>query len=185
MNSQPELNSLDRPRITLEVVPEDSHVADPALVDAVGRDAIDALRTDGYTFEPVYTGQRGGFLVDVLIPSLNTAWANRDIILADGSAAITIITPIVALIQHLRKAHEKRVGKEAFQQAPIKITVEINGVPVSIEASELETTENILRFVQRFQTEHSAIAAQMTAQSHVKVIGSVPNKPSRKRHKER
>lgn len=181
MNTQSEHGSSDHFAITLEVVSEDSHFADPALVDAVGRDTTDALHNHGYSIEPVYTSQRGGFLVDVLIPFLTIAWTNKDIILADGSALVTIITPVVMLIQHLREAHEKRVGKEAFQQAPIKITVEIDGSPIAIEAPDLETAEDALKLARHFQTQHPVIAAKVTSQSLVKVTGSVPKRPPRKR----
>ena len=63
MSTQSEPVSSDHSAITLEVISEDPQFADPALVDAVGRDTTDALRNDGYTIEPIYTGQRGGFLV--------------------------------------------------------------------------------------------------------------------------
>ena len=56
MDTRTEPDNSNRFKITLEVVPDDPHDADPALVDAVGRDAADALRNDGYTIEPVYTG---------------------------------------------------------------------------------------------------------------------------------
>jgi len=181
MNSQQEQGSSHRYTITLEVVSEDSQDSDSELVDGVGRDTTDALSREGFIINPVYTGQRGGFLVDVLIPFLNVAWTNKDSILADSSALITLIIPVFTLIQHLREAHEKRVGREAFQQAPIKITVEISGAPISIEAPDLETAEGAMKLVRRFQTQHPAVASQVTSQSNVKVLGSVPKKPPRKK----
>ncbi|MFL5625949.1 MAG: hypothetical protein ACJ788_10200 [Ktedonobacteraceae bacterium] len=181
MNPQSESDSSGRFIITLEVVTEDPHDADPALVDAVGRNTTDALRSDGYTIEPVYTGQRGGFLIDVVIPFLTTIWVQKDVILADGSALVTIFTPVILVAKHLKEAHEKRVGKDANQQSPIKITTEIDGVPLSIEPPDLETAEAALKLAQRFQTAYPVVAAMVTPQSKVKVKGSVPKKPSRKR----
>ncbi len=67
--------------LTLEVVPEDPQNSDPALVDAVGRDTADALRSEGYTVQPVYTGIRGGPLVETiafLSQTLAAAWANKE-----------------------------------------------------------------------------------------------------------
>ncbi len=178
MGSQAESDNSNRFKITLEVVPDDPHDADPALVDAVGRDATDALRNDGYTIEPVYTGTRGGgFLVTVLA----TAWAQKDLILADGSALITIFTPVVSLAKRLHEAHERRAGKDAAQQSPIKITVEIDGASISIEAPDLENAEGAIKLAQRFQTQHPAIASQVTSQSNAKLKASVSRRPPRKR----
>jgi len=56
MDTRTEPDNSNRFKITLEVFPDDPHDADSALADAVGRDAADALRNDGYTIEPVYTG---------------------------------------------------------------------------------------------------------------------------------
>jgi hypothetical protein len=181
MNSQIEQGISHHYTITLEIASEDPKDSNPALVDAVGRDTTEALIKDGFTVEPVYTGQRGGFLVDVLIPFLAATWANKDIILADGSALITLITPVFTLTQYLREAHEKRIGKVAFQQAPIKITVEISGALISIETPDLETAEGAMKLAQRFQTQYPTVASHVTSQSNVKVKGSVPKRPPRKR----
>src|SRR5436305_3971109 len=95
--------------ITLEVISEDPNVTSAADAYAVGRDSANTLRNDGYTIQPVYTGQRGGeFLVDVVFPLLNTLWTQKDVILADVSALVTVLTPAVAVVQHLREAHERR-----------------------------------------------------------------------------
>jgi hypothetical protein len=167
--------------LTLEVVPEDPQDADPALVDAVGRDTAEGLRTTGYTVKPVYTGQRGGFLVDVVIPFLTTVWTQKEVILADMSALVGILSAAVSVVLHLRKAYEKRVGKDALQQAPIKITAEIDGIPISIEVPDLESAESTLRLVRRFHIQHPAAAAKVTPQSTLKIKGKVPKRQSRKR----
>src|SRR5437868_15195069 len=93
--------------ITLEVISEDPDVTSAADAYAVGRDSANALRDDGYTIQPVYTGQRGGeFLVDVVFPLLNTMWVHKDVIFADVRTLITILTPVLALVQLLREADE-------------------------------------------------------------------------------
>src|SRR6266700_1883460 len=122
MSSQLKPDSANDLTITLEVVPESLQDVDPAMVDAVGRDTVDSVRNDGYGIAPVYTGQRGGFVIDVLIPALTTLWTQRDVILADGSALVTIFTPVVLIAQHLHEAHKRRKGNNAMQQIPIKIT---------------------------------------------------------------
>ena len=77
--------------ITLEVVPEDPQNSDPALVDAVGRDTADALRSEGYTVQPVYTGTRGGPLVETiafLSQTFAAAWANKEALISDVSGLV-------------------------------------------------------------------------------------------------
>jgi len=182
MDTQAESDHSSRFKITLEVIPDDPHDADPALVDAVGRDAADALRSDGYTIEPVYTGQRGGdFLIGILIPMLVTAWTQKDTVLADGSALVTIFTPVVSFAKRLHEAHERRKGKDAAQQSPIKIAVEIDGASISIEAPNLEAVEGAMKLAQRFQMQHPAVASQVTSQSSAKLKASVSKRLPRKR----
>jgi hypothetical protein len=181
MDTQAESENASRFRISLEVVPDDPRDADPALVDAVGRDVFDALRHDGYTIKPVYTGARGGFLIDIVLPMLTAAWTQKDVILADGSALITIFTPVVLIAKKLHEAHEQRKGKDAAQQSPIKITVEIDGGTTSIEAPDLESAEAAMELAQRFQMQHPAIASKVTSQSSAKLKASVSKPPPRRR----
>lgn len=168
--------------LSLEVVPEDPQDADMALVSAVGLDMTEALRNDGYTVEPTYTGQRGGFLVDVVIPFLTAVWTQKEVILADVSALVGILSSAIPVVQRLRKAYEKRIGKDTAQQAPIKITLEIDKAPISVEAPDLQTAEAALELAQHFQSQYPLVAAKVTRQSHVKVKGSVPKRQQRKRH---
>src|SRR5947209_1815101 len=48
--------------LELEFVSEDEHGADPIALGEVSRDVVAALKKDGYVVQPVYTGERGGFL---------------------------------------------------------------------------------------------------------------------------
>src|SRR2546426_1290629 len=117
---------------------KDQNEAATAETDAVARDTADALRNDGFPIQPVYTGRRGGFLVDVVFPMLTTIWDQKEVILADVSALITILTPVVRVVQHLRTAHEQRVGKDTAREQPLKITVEIDGTTISLESFNQE-----------------------------------------------
>ena len=88
MESQQDSATSQPITLTLEVVPEDPLDSDPALVDAVGRDTAGALRSEGYTVQPVYTGTRGGPLVEVITFLTQTAsitWANKEALIADVS----------------------------------------------------------------------------------------------------
>ncbi|GHO96647.1 hypothetical protein KSF_066950 [Reticulibacter mediterranei] len=151
------------------------------MVDAVGRDTVDVLRDEGYIFEPVYAGQRGGFLVDVIVPFLNTLWTQKDVILADSSALVTIFTPIVLIGRQLQEAYKKRSEKSNAQQSSIKLVTEIDGIPFFIEATDLEAAEAAMELARRFQMQHSVVAAKMTNRSNVKVKASIPKRQPRKR----
>ena len=169
-------------RFTLEVVSEDPQDADSAIVDVMRRDTTDALRKSGYSIESLPTGRRDStFLVNVLIPILSSVWANKETILADGSALVTLFTPVVLIAQHFRDAYRKQAEKGTPAEQPIKIAVEIDGARIAIEAPDLEAAEGAIKLARRFQTQHSAIAAKVTPKSKVKVIGSVPKRHSRRR----
>ncbi len=167
--------------LSLEVVPEDPQDADAALVSAVGLDTTEALRNEGYAVEPSYTGQRGGFLVDVVIPFLTAVWAQKEVILADLSALISIFSAAIPVVQRLRKAYEQHIGKDTAQQAPIKITLEIDNASISVEAPDLQRAESALALAQQFQNQYPRVAAKVSNRSHITVKGSVPKRPQRQR----
>lgn len=181
MSSQLESDRPNHLTIILEIVPEDPQDVDPTIVHAIGRDTAHALRIDGYTVEPVYTGQRGGFFVDVIVPFFVTAWTQKDVILADVSELITILTPVVLITNYLRKSYENRVGKDTVHQSPMKITIETEGASISIETPDLETSEAALKFANKFQKQHPTILSKVTSQSKAKIIAHVSTRQARKR----
>jgi hypothetical protein len=170
--------------LTLEVLPEDPLNSDPALVDAVGRDTANALRSEGYTVQPVYTGTRGSSLIEIiafLSQTLATTWVNKEILIADVSGLVTILTSAATVISKARQAYEKRVGKDTAQQYPISFTLDINGMSVPFAVSDVENAEDILKMAQRLQTSHPNIAHTDPSQSKAGVKASVPKQPQRKR----
>jgi hypothetical protein len=108
-------------------------------------------------------------------------WVNKDVILADMGALVTILTAAVPLARFVRTAYEKRVGKDIAQQKPIKITFDIDGTPIQIEVSDMESTEGILRLAQRIQANNPVVATKVKTQTKIKVKGSLPKSPTRKR----
>jgi hypothetical protein len=171
-------------KLTLEVVPEDPLDSDPALVDAVGRDTADALLSEGYTVHPVYTGTRGGPLVEIitfLAQVTANAWANKEALIADVSGLVTIIGAAAAVVKKARQAYEKRVGKDTAQQYPISFSLDINGMSVPFAVSNVENAEDILKMAQRLQTRHPTLALTDPSRSKTGVKASVPKQPQRKR----
>jgi hypothetical protein len=159
-----------------------------AAVGAVERDAIEALQHASYTIRPVYTGQRGGeFLFEVITSLTNIAtsvWANKagiEEVANDLGALVTICVGIVPIAQHIVRAHKRRVGTVDTAQQPIKITVEIDGAPISVEAVDLEQAEAALKLARQFHVSHPTIATQVSPQSRVKIRDAVPKKPRHRR----
>ena len=170
--------------LTLEVVPENPLDSDPALVDAVGYDTTSALRNEGYTVKPVYTGRRGSPLVEIitfLSQALATAWESKEILIADVSGLVAILTAATAVVSKVRKAYEKRVGRDTAQQYPISFTLEINGMSVPFSVADTASAEEIIQMAQRLQASHPALKGTDPSQSNAGVKASVPKQPPRKR----
>jgi hypothetical protein len=167
---------------TLEIQPEDTSDADPALASALGRDVADIFREQGETVRPVYTGERGGeFLVEITT-LLTRAWANKEIILSDFSALVSILTPLVLASRSLWKAYERRVGKDLAQQKPLTITLDFHGTTLKVEAMAQQDAVTVAtELARQFQAHQSEISAQVLAPTAPKIRASVPKRPARKR----
>jgi hypothetical protein len=171
-------------KLTLEVVPEDPQNSDPALIDAVGRDTANALRGEGYTVQPVYTGTRGGPFVEIiafLSQALTAAWANKEILIADVSGLVSVLTAAATIVSKARQAYERRVGKDTPQQYPISFTLDINGTSVPFSVSDAASAEEILQMAQRLQASHPALKGTDPSRSKVGVKASIPKQPQHKR----
>ncbi len=162
--------------VQLEIVSEDEQDAGPATAAEVGQDAVDALRKNGYTVQPIYTGQRGGFLVEVITLLENLPgdiWSHKDV-LDVLSALCTIFGTIIPIAKHMLQRDQKRVANDKTQKLPIKITIEIDGAPISIEAHDLEAAESAMKLAKHFQASHPTITEKVTPHSKVKIKGSIP-----------
>ena len=170
--------------LTLEVVPEDPLDSDPALIDAVGRDTADALRSEGYVVQPIYTRTRGGPVVEIiafLSQVLVAAWANKEAFIADVSGLVTILTAAAAVVKKTRQAYEKRVGKDTAQKYPISFTLNINGMSVPFAVADAASAEDILQMAQRLQAGHPSLTGTDPSRSKTGVKANVPKQPQRKR----
>ena len=172
--------------IKLEIFPIDPYDADPALADTIGRDTVDALRNAGYTIEPVYEGLRGGnqILIQVItflenVPS--EVWADRDT-LGLISSLCTIFGSVIAIARYMFSAHKKRLrGGVINQSSLIKISAEIDGASLTIEAPDLESAKGAVNLAKNFYERYPTVADKVTQQSTIKIKGSVPKKQPRKR----
>jgi hypothetical protein len=170
--------------LTLEVLPEDPVDSDPALIDAVGPDTANALRSEGYTVQPLYTGTRGAPLVEIiafLSQTLATAWANKEALIADVSGLVTVLTAVTAVVKKAQQAYERRVGKDTAQQYPISFTLDINGMSVPFAVSDAASAEEILHMAQRLQASHPSLKGTDPSRSKTGVKANIPGQPQRKR----
>lgn len=172
--------------ILLEIVQEPTGASDPVALGKLGGNLIQNLRQDGYVVAPGKTGQRGVvellFQVMTQIPQVVQAvgsdiYAERDVInlITDLCTIFVSVSPLAA---HLFKAHEQQASSQnvqaSAQQPPIKITVMIDGAPLTVEAIDLKEVEGALKLAQRFHAAHPSV--QVTPQSQVKIRAAVPKK---------
>jgi hypothetical protein len=173
--------------MTLELI-ADEQSGDPALAIAVGRDIVASLQHDGYAVHPVYKGQMGGIFVEVVttITQMATmAWNNRaiaDEAIADLSGLVIIFGSILPALKKVLHAHEQRVGKEESVANPIKISLMIDGAPLSVEAPDVTQADAALKLAQQFRAAHSTSAPRVTTKSKVAAQVRVPT-PKRKRRR--
>lgn len=167
---------------TLEVLPADANDADPALVSAVGSDVAGIYRTQGETVEPVYTEQRGGEFLIQITTLLTTAWMNKEIILSDVSALVSILTPLVLATRYLWNAYERRVGKGRAQQHPITLTIEVNDITMKVEAIDRRDAVAVATdLALSLQAQHAAEKISTLSLAATKIRASIPKRPMRKR----
>jgi len=170
--------------MTLELVADEG---DPALVNAVGRDTVAALQQEGDTVRPVYTGQKGGFLVDVVTTVTQLAaagWDHRAVaeeVIATLSGLATIFDVVLPKLKQMLHAHEQRVGKEEGTSNPIKFVIEIDGASLSIKPADVMQDDAASKLTLQFSSAHPAVAPQVTTKSKVKVQGRVPTRKRRRR----
>ena len=135
---------------------------------------------------PVYTGQKGGFLVEVVTTATQlaaTAWdhgAVAEEVIADLSGLVTIFAVVLPKLKQMLHAHEQRVGKEESTSNPIKFVIEIGDVPLSIEPSDVMQDDAAPKLTLQFRSAHPLFAPQVTTKSKVKVQGRVPTRKRRR-----
>jgi hypothetical protein len=167
---------------------------DPAFTNSIGLDVVTTLQDEGYSIEPVYTGQRGG---DILV-EIGMTLAQALIFVKDNHAAISegigdlgglvgICTGVVPLCKQMLHATAKHTQTGlaptgAMVPIPIKITVEIDGHPISVEAADLEQAKAAIILAHQFATAYPAAAKQVSpATSKVKAHGQITRPPRQKR----
>ena len=166
--------------LLLELVPEQQEESDPAFIHAIGRDTVETLQHDGITVQPVYTGEQGG---DFLVQLATTAWDHRALIeevLNDSSTLATLSSSIFTIITHVKHAYERRVGHAEAVASPLKITIQLNGAPITIESTNVaQVQETLTKLVQQLQNTHTG--TPVSSAKTLKVQPKIPKKRPRRR----
>ncbi len=164
--SQMSTEHTPRFEILLEVEPEDERESNPVVIGEIGRSMVSGLRQEGYTVEPMYSGQKGGLELLFAVWTLLQSGAVETGTHIDAIASLcAIFETTKPLLLRVFKAQEKH---------PIKISVVIDGAPVSVEAADLEDAEAALVLAQRFHAAHPAV--KVTGKSQVKTKVKVSKK---------
>ena len=173
-------------RITLELVSEGVSELDLSVISAIGRDFVSSLQHEGYLVGPSDTSSktRGGELLVDIIQNLSNvatnAWIHREMfenLLSDASSLITICGGVTAVLQHMVETYKKRAipGND-----PLKITLEIEGKTVSVEASDVEQADAALKLARKYAIDYPDATRKITSQSKTKIKGTLPKQHSRK-----
>ena len=183
------LNDPQQLSVTLELLSEGFYEADRALVGDVGRATVEGLEgEDGYIVQPVARGQRGGDFVVQVLTTLATVpvevWTHKELVervMTDAGTLVTVCVGVVPLVRRVFQAHKRQEEKRPVVLQPIKMTLEIAGQQVTVEAQDVEGAEAGIKVAARFYGQHTDAAKKVTARSSVKVKGAVPAQPQRKR----
>jgi len=159
--------------VQLEIVSSDEHSTDLAVVSDVTRAIVDALQADGYDPRPVYAGEKGGALFDLVQQLAQNVQANQSFL----TVLFGLATPIA---NYLLKERDRRAEKEKTQtpSQPITATIVVDGASITVETTDMASA---VKLADRFRATHPQVAAKVTSQSKVKVICSVPPKSKRRR----
>ncbi len=85
------------------------------------------------------------------------------------------------MLKRMLQAHEQQVGKAESTARPIKITAEIDGVPLVVEAAEVAQADAALKLALKYHALYPHKATPVTAKSKTKIQGQVPARKRRPR----
>jgi hypothetical protein len=171
--------------VLLELVPDQPEESDPAFIRAIGRATVETLQRDGFTVQSVYTGQQGGgFLVEILTAVgqlATTAWDQRAIleeVLNDSSRLLALSASIFAIIASVKRIYKWRARHTEDVANPLKITIQLNGASITIEATNLaQVQETLTKLVQQLQNTHTG--TQVSSATTLKIQPRIPKKRPR------
>jgi hypothetical protein len=183
------LQSKQEVSFVFELLTEGTHEADIALVNTIGQEVSTALQNEGgrvQSVSPPGAASRGGEFLAGLVTFVATtavsAWVHRDAVLADAGALVEICTGVVPVLRWLLRSHKQHAEQINTTPPPPKITLEIDGAVITVEAADIEDAEAAaFKLAQRFLKQHPTVARKATTHSKVKAQAKLPPQPRLKR----
>ena len=163
--------------IRIEFVDADPQRPNPAHVGQVARDAVAALRAEGYDVQPAYTGAMGGELYELIRTLADGAQANKDVVLAlIAGVAAPIAT---ALAGRLKKAETpaNQPAAPATSPASPPVVVVVAGTQVEVPDPQI-SPDDLLR---RLLAADPSLPQRVTPQTAVTIRAPVMTPPQRPR----
>jgi hypothetical protein len=152
--------------VRLEIVPEDGQEVDITDIDEVSREIVDSLRDIGYTIEPVPTGAKGIYpAYDIVVHVIEH---HEQLLTAIIVAVSTAVQGVMRVTDWMRMRR-----KQKALDTPLKVTLEANGRPVTVEGSSVEEVTKVIQHLQQ------DTGKEITAQSGVKMRVQVSRRSHR------
>ncbi|WP_220209225.1 hypothetical protein [Reticulibacter mediterranei] len=85
------------------------------------------------------------------------------------------------LLKRTKETHTQQVGPQESTTHPIKLTVEIDGKPLVIEASDLKEADAALKLALKYRALYPTTATQVSPNTTIKVQGQMPARKRRRR----
>lgn len=155
------------PTVHLMFEPADPANRDPAALASVADAAVAALRHDGYTVTPVYTGTRGGDAFEIVRQAAQAVYDNKDLLIP----LVGLAKPIV---EYLLKQHEKKTSTPSQPAPATKVVVVIDQTAIPLNASDAASDQTLLAALLRAEPQ---LRDKLTPHSRVAVrvrVGTLP-----------
>jgi hypothetical protein len=91
------------------------------------------------------------------------------------------LASLLLLLKRTKKAHTQYVGQQDSTTHSIKLTIEIDGKPLVIEAADLTQADAALKLALKYRALYPATATQVSPKSTIKVQGQMPARKRRRR----
>jgi hypothetical protein len=183
-------NPSDNMILQLHVIPEYAEDTNPALLDEISRELVDNFRSRGYRVQPVYTAEKSGGVFDVVVQLGQNIIAHKELLIA----LIGMAKPALEYLFDKWKAEDETDAEPSEVQpetegdsspqpnTAIRVSLVINEASMTIESSDIESAEDIIKLATRFQAAYPEAASNLTPQSQAQLRITMP-KPIPYKHK--
>lgn len=171
-------------QVRVEIICEEPELVDSidvALVGEVRTAVFRQLEEDGFALALEETHQKGGdalVLVGVELARLaQVAWDHHHEIaetISDLGTLYLLLEKAVHISRRINQAFQKKVQATELAEKTCTITLQVDGVDVTLETTDLEHPDAALQLAQRFVRLAPDTAKQVNARSRVHLQGKLP-----------